>query len=210
MIDTRAGSEVNVRADAYWIARTVSVCPQCRGMTRLVALMLPPDHATLSFCDESPMEGRNPLPVCEDLRTPGNATPDHVQTPVEATLGGRSGGGANGRSASDTWERAPLRALLFYIEYLPEAVRGRLQALAPGYRRAFSPATQGAYWANHCDQCDGLHEDHDLFCEPEGAFLPVSPAAASAIELLSIAEPIHAAATGYAQNPEFLEFAAGA
>ena len=68
-----------------------------------------------------------------------------------------------------------------------------------------SPAAQGSYWANHCEHCGSLQEDHDLFCEPEGAFLPVDAAWASAIELTRIDEPFAAAAAGYAYEPEYLE-----
>jgi hypothetical protein len=108
----------------------------------------------------------------------------------------------------DSWERAACHAFLFYIESLPDAVRQRMQALAPMYRLA--PAAQGSYWANHCERCGGIQEDHDLFCEPEGAFLPISPAAASIIEFLPINEFLEAAAAGYALDPEFIEFRAGA
>jgi hypothetical protein len=108
----------------------------------------------------------------------------------------------------DSWERAPRHAVLFYIESLPDAVQRRMQALAPLYRLA--PAAQGCYWANHCERCGAIQEDHDLFCEPEGAFLPISPAAASIIEFLPINEILEAAAAGYAIDPEFIDCMAGA
>ncbi len=52
-------------------------------------------------------------------------------------------------------------------------------------------------------------DDHDLFCEPEGAFLPTSHARAAAIQLLRIDEPLEAAAAGYACDPQFFESARG-
>jgi hypothetical protein len=107
-------------------------------------------------------------------------------------------------ASGGTWERAPHHAFLFYLELIPAAVHRRMQALAPAFRWAHSPATQGSYWANHCDRCGGLQEDHDLFCEPEAAFLPVSPDAAAAIDLVPIAEPIRAGAAGYAVTAELL------
>jgi hypothetical protein len=63
---------------------------------------------------------------------------------------------------------------------------------------------QGSYWANHCERCGALQEDHELFCEPEGAFLPTSPAAAATIELLSVHECLEAGAAGYAIDPAFI------
>ena len=118
--------------------------------------------------------------------------------------------GESSPTHDDSWERTPCYALLFYIESLPDAVRHRLQALAPTYRFANSPATQDSYWANHCERCGGLQEDHELFCEPEGAFLPVSPAAAAIIELLPIHESLEAGAAGYAVDPAFIASEASA
>ncbi|MGO9512388.1 MAG: hypothetical protein ACLP2F_01940 [Steroidobacteraceae bacterium] len=106
-------------------------------------------------------------------------------------------------SAQDTWQVASCNAFLFYIEYLPDAVRRRLTQLSPFYRFARSAATQGSYWANHCERCGSLLDDQDLFCEPEGAFLPTNDASAADIQLLWIDEPIEAAAAGYACDPEF-------
>jgi len=60
-----------------------------------------------------------------------------------------------------------------------------------------------SYWANHCEQCGNLLGDHDLHCEPEGAFMPTSEAAAKAIQLLRFDAPFAAAAVGYACEPQF-------
>ena len=75
--------------------------------------------------------------------------------------------------AECSWEAMEWCAFIFYVEYLPEEIRLRLQAASAGYRFAFSERTQGSYWANHCANCAALMEDHDLFCEPDGAFLPI-------------------------------------
>jgi hypothetical protein len=104
----------------------------------------------------------------------------------------------------DGWDPAPRQALLFYVESLSEPVRRRLQQLAPQYRFAASAATQGSYWANHCGHCGGIQEDHDLFCEPHGAFVPLSSEDAAAIEVLPVAERLEAAAAGYTLDPEFM------
>jgi hypothetical protein len=106
---------------------------------------------------------------------------------------------------SGIWESVPRHAFLFYVECLPDEAGRHLQALAPKYRFAASPATRGAYWANHCARCDAFQEDQDLFCEPEGAFSPVSSAAASSIELLSMAEALEVFAAGCALDPQFVE-----
>jgi hypothetical protein len=106
----------------------------------------------------------------------------------------------------DAWQRTDFNAFLFYIEHLPESVQTRLNELSRHFRLEYSAATLCSYWANHCEHCGGLLEDHELHCEPDGAFLPVSEAAAAGIELLQIHEPFEATAAGYAFEPEFFRF----
>jgi hypothetical protein len=103
------------------------------------------------------------------------------------------------------WETAEWSAFLFYVESLPEEVRRRLQAASEGYRFAFSERTQGSYWANHCTACGALMEDHDLFCEPDGAFLPTTAESAAAVTLEHVGEALEAGAVGYACEPQFLD-----
>jgi hypothetical protein len=102
------------------------------------------------------------------------------------------------------WETAEWGAFLFYVEYLPDEVRRRLQAASGGYRFAFSERTQGSYWANHCMACGALMEDHDLFCEPDGAFLPTTAESAAAVTLEHVGEALEVSAVGYACDPQFL------
>jgi hypothetical protein len=101
------------------------------------------------------------------------------------------------------WETVEWSAFLFYVEYLPEKVRRRLQDSSKGYRFAYSERTQGSYWANHCATCDALIEDHDLFCEPDGAFLPTTALSAAVVTLERVDEALEAGAVGYACDPQF-------
>jgi hypothetical protein len=106
----------------------------------------------------------------------------------------------------DEWQHASFNAFLFYVEELPESVRNRLNELSQCFRLEHSTETLSAYWANHCEHCGALLEDHELHCEPDGAFLPLSEAAAAGVELLQIHEPFEAVAAGYAFEPEFFGF----
>jgi hypothetical protein len=108
------------------------------------------------------------------------------------------------------WQPADANAFLFYVKYLPDSVQGRLRNSSPSFRLAYSDATQNSYWANHCDHCSRLLDDHELHCEPEGAFVPVSETDAAGIELLRVEEPFEAAADGYAFEPEFFSLMRGA
>ena len=72
------------------------------------------------------------------------------------------------------------------------------------YRFGDSAHATGPYWANHCEACDSLLDDQDLFCEPGGAFLPSSEAAAGAIDLIVFEERFEVAAGGYAPAVQFL------
>ena len=107
--------------------------------------------------------------------------------------------------AGHVWESTAARAFLFYIEYLPESLRRRLHEFSRNYRLAESDYTHAPYWANHCDSCGAAMDDHDLFCEPGGAFLPTTPQSAAEVTLTRIAEGIQAGAIGYACEPQFFE-----
>ncbi|MEP6546889.1 MAG: hypothetical protein ABJD53_05435 [Gammaproteobacteria bacterium] len=105
--------------------------------------------------------------------------------------------------AASAWRRLDVDAFLFYVERLSHDVRRRLQKMAPCFRPARSATTQSVYWVNHCEHCDSLLEDHELHCEPEGAFMPASEAEAAQIHLLQVPEPIEVVAAGYSPDPAF-------
>jgi hypothetical protein len=111
--------------------------------------------------------------------------------------------GDGGEGVQEGWQRSDANAFLFYVEQLPEDVQRRMEQLSPHFRLAQSAATQSIYWANHCEHCGTLLGDHELHCEPDGAFAPSSEAAAATIELLKTNEPFEAAVSGYALEPEF-------
>lgn len=128
--------------------------------------------------------------------------------PSHETLHGdtQTGAGNGWESVSDEWQRANVNAFLFYVECLPTRVESRLQQFWRFFCLAHSPATLNSYWANHCEHCGILIGDHELHCEPEGAFVPSSEAAAADIQLVQIPEPFEALAAGYAIEPEFFAF----
>jgi hypothetical protein len=107
-------------------------------------------------------------------------------------------------AAVDTWRIAADAALLFYVAFLPDFVHSRLRRVAPSLRLGTDATTGMDYWANHCRQCGLLLADHELFCEPGGAFLPTTDPGAGLIQLLPIDEAFEAAAAGYTYQPEFL------
>jgi hypothetical protein len=102
------------------------------------------------------------------------------------------------------WHRADGDAVLFYIERLPAPVQVRLAEASPFFVLSNSSATWNAYWANHCENCGSLLEDHELHCEPGGAFMPWSEAAAARIRFRKINEQFEATSAGYAFDPEFI------
>jgi hypothetical protein len=109
--------------------------------------------------------------------------------------------------AADVWDAADGGAILFDVEYLPSAVLLRLRQLSPHYRACVSEVTGRSNWMNHCSFCGAPQSDFDLYCEPEGAFLPIAPGAAAKIRLIKVREPFEAQASGYGYAPEFLEYA---
>jgi hypothetical protein len=109
-------------------------------------------------------------------------------------------------TAAEVWEAAEAGALLFFIEYFPEAVQGRLQGLSQHYQLSHADAGP-LYWTNHCSLCGSRQDDFELFCEPEGAFAPTSEEAAALIRLHAVSEPFEAEAAGYAYAPELFDHA---
>jgi hypothetical protein len=102
----------------------------------------------------------------------------------------------------EAWQRVGVNAFLFYVERLPKEVRDQLNQLSRLFRPAHSAATLNTYWANHCEHCGRVLDDHELHCEP-GAFMASTEEAAATIELVRIPEPFAAVAAGYAMEPEF-------
>jgi hypothetical protein len=169
-------SDANFRSSTYFIARTRGRCPHCGLSTGLLALVLPRGHQAL-----------------------------HADADAVADAGAEDDAG-NDMTAPGAWQRADIGAFLFYVERLPDDVQGQLNPHSRFFRPVHSKATLNSYWANHCEHCSRPLDDHELHCEPDGAFMPVSAAAAEAIELLEIPQPFEAVAAGYALEPEFFEF----
>jgi hypothetical protein len=108
--------------------------------------------------------------------------------------------------AADIWETADGGAILFFIEYLPVEVQDRLRHFATHYHFDYSETMDSSYWMNHCACCGKQLGDLELYCEPEGAFMPISPDAAATIRLHEVLEPFEAQAPGYAYAPQFAEY----
>jgi len=111
-----------------------------------------------------------------------------------------------GAFESDVWETADAEALLFLIEYLPEAVVNRLRELSEYFRLDYNEDSEQSYWLNYCSHCGIKQEDFELYCEPEGAFLPISEGAAASIRLHDVQELFEARAAGYAYAPQFFDY----
>jgi hypothetical protein len=104
------------------------------------------------------------------------------------------------RQVDERWESVDTSVLLFYIDYLPPEVISVAQELTSHYRLDYSRLTETEYWVNHCQHCDALLEDHDLHCEPDGAFLPLSTRDAERILLVEVREPFSARVRGCSEN----------
>jgi hypothetical protein len=104
------------------------------------------------------------------------------------------------------WWPAPLPAWVFFINDISAAAQQRLRAAARGYRRVRTQTADDSYWGNHCEHCGAALDDHELYCEPGGAFMPMNPSEAAGIRLERVAEPIDVAAAGYASEPELFRY----
>ena len=214
MPDLLIRPDINVRSMRYFIASTSGTCWHCQASTRLIALGLPPGHQTLDFDDDE----RPPPPGAAPNRSAQRTAADTANGTGEGTVGPPpgpvelkgehpepKGEHPTTNISQSMWSVAAHNAFLFYVDFLPEIICSRLQQLAQWYRFGQSRATESSHWANHCERCDSLLDDHELFCEPEGAFLPANEASAALIHLLPIDESIEAAAAGYAYEPAFFD-----
>jgi hypothetical protein len=173
--------DANIRSQSFAVARSNALCGHCGEPTDLIALVVPHNHEFLEALKDED-EG------------------DHQDADGDANADGPT------RGAADEWQRANTDAFLFYVDYLSDGVRDRLQRLSPCFRVGYSVATLNSYWANHCEHCGMLLDDHELHCEPEGAFMPTNESAASAIQMSTIQAPFEASAAGYSPAPEFFRF----
>jgi hypothetical protein len=112
----------------------------------------------------------------------------------------------DGAFDKDVWETTDAEAVLFLIEYLPETVVSRLRELSEFFRLDYNEKSEQSYWLNYCSHCGLKQEDCELYCEPEGAFLPISEVAAASILLHDVREPFEARAAGYAYAPQFFDY----
>jgi hypothetical protein len=154
-------TDIDVRSDRYFIARTVGSCGRCGRPTVVVALCLPPGHERLEVDEDLP-QGEH----------------------------------------DEVWSRADRHAFLFHVDNLSAAAQRHVRDIAPCYDFG-QDETQGFQWVNHCEHCGTQLDDLELFCEPDGPFLPTSEAGARVIRLVPIDEPIEARAAGLADEPEF-------
>jgi hypothetical protein len=177
--------DANVRSQTFHVARTNARCRHCGESTRLIALAVPQNHEILDANSNS----NSNADAGDDADQDADGEADDRDQPVP-----------------DAWQCASADAFLFYVDYLPDGVRDQLKQISPSFRMAYSAVTLNSYWANHCEHCGALLEDHELHCEPEGAFMPSSESAATAIQLSSVQAPFEAAAAGYALAPEFFRF----
>jgi len=110
----------------------------------------------------------------------------------------------------DTWQIVTGNALLYHVEGVGAGVRSQLERLAPSFHCDINLGdgneAPGGGWLNHCGRCQAALDDHELFCEPGGAFLPTSVEAARRIEFLSVESSFEASAAGYAYEPAFVVF----
>lgn len=92
-------------------------------------------------------------------------------------------------SSEDTWFQFGEPTILIYVTALLPSVAARMAAMTRHYRIDFSKTVGGSYWMNHCEACGMKQGDFELYCEPTGAFFPMSEHDATQIVLHGCAEP---------------------
>jgi hypothetical protein len=97
----------------------------------------------------------------------------------------------------EAWESASMGATVFFVDDLAEGVRARARELSIWYRQGRGATPQMRYWMNHCEHCGASQDDHDLHCEPGGAFLRFGQSQPSPVHRLVVNEAFEGSADGY-------------
>jgi ribosomal protein S14 len=109
------------------------------------------------------------------------------------------------RRDEDEWGEVGGPTLLFDIEALADDIGELLRNCAPHYHAATgAPAGEGR-WQNHCESCGEPQDDYWLHCEPDAPFLPLTPEAASRIDLVAIDAALLACACGFSEGVPLLD-----
>jgi hypothetical protein len=115
-----------------------------------------------------------------------------------------SGGLASGGVEASSWEIVGSAAMLFYVDEISAGAKDWLKSIAPNFGRNFCRSTGNHYWTSICEHCGHLMEDHNLHCEPGGAFLPRSDGVLEQIHSVEIPVAFSASAVGYTNDPAFM------
>ena len=155
--------EIQIRSQRYCIAEAVTSCWKCGQSTRVYGFVIPSGHD-----------------VSEDAQA----------DPPEKAVAGAEGYRAD--STVPRWINSNESVAIQFVRYIPPAVVRRIQRLSPNYRVDYSRQAEESYWMNHCEHCGMKQGDFNLFCEPGGAFFPVTEEECSLITLHWVEEPFAA------------------
>lgn len=114
--------------------------------------------------------------------------------------------GSDDDAVTVEWVAIDEPTIIHYVDCLPIAVQSRIATLTHHYRLDFSQTTQSSYWMNHCEHCGMKQGDFEMYCEPQGAFLPLYKYEAEQITVHLVHEPFEASCGGFSYGIEWFEY----
>lgn len=168
LVTTLDSPDINIKSDSYYIVESSKPCWKCKGETHVFSLLLPPGHTSF---DEEEIED-------DDLEF------------------GSDGACLNDVPESFEWRVIDMPTIIYYVDYLPDAVLARIHAMSRHYFLDYSKTTNSSYYANHCECCGMIQGDYNLHCEPRGGFLPLYEKDAYDMILHMVNESIEAGCDG--------------
>ena len=156
---------INIRSSNYYIAESSEACWKCNETTRVYGILLPAGHETLEPIDEADA---------------GFGSDDQFEeADFQVWLDS---------AESRRWVKSDEPTIIHYVSHIASNVIAHIHRLTQNYRVDFSKTTQSSYWMNHCEHCGMKQGDFAMYCEPQGAFFPLSEQDASRIVLHRVAE----------------------
>lgn len=90
------------------------------------------------------------------------------------------------KKESRAWFRQRYFSFFGFPDFIAPEVLNIVRAKFTSYLYTYSDAVGGMRWTNHCQKCDAVQDELDIFTAPNGLFYPTNFNACKAITLITV------------------------